>query len=262
VTRASDPSRTGPVNATATATAIVLARAGSKGLPGKNVREIAGKACIAWTIEQALASSRIGRVVVSSDEARALEIARALGARTHERSAEAASDGATVDEAAREALRAIDDEPASGGPVVLLYGNVPVRPDDLIDRAAALLAETGCDSVQSYCDVGKCHPWWQVRVGGDGRVAPWEGEELFGGVYRRQDLPPAFVPDGGVIALTRAALFGRVAGATPGPHAFLGVDRRGVTTKPGEVVDIDTPIDLRVAEAVLSSRAEDARRAG
>ncbi|MEO0484106.1 MAG: acylneuraminate cytidylyltransferase family protein [Planctomycetota bacterium] len=250
----------------ANATAVVLARAGSKGLPGKNVREIAGKACIAWTIEQAMMAVSVGRVVVSSDDERALDIARRFGAVVHERSAEAASDSATVDAAAREALRAVDgdapNEAHDGGPVALLYGNAPVRPDDLIDRAVALLRETGCDSVQSYCDVGKCHPWWQVRVDDDGRVAPWEGEELFGGVYRRQDLPPAFVPDGGVIALTRAALFGQIDGATPGPHAFLGVDRRGVTTKPGEVVDIDTPIDLRVAEAVLSSRCEDARRVG
>jgi hypothetical protein len=75
------------------------------------------------------------------------------------------------------------------------------------------------------------------------------------GVFRRQDLPPAFIPDGGVIALTRPALFCRVSGVKPGPHAFFGADRRGVENPEGSVVDIDAPIDLIVADALLRQRA-------
>jgi CMP-N-acetylneuraminic acid synthetase len=83
------------------------------------------------------------------------------------------------------------------------------------------------------------------------------------GVYRRQDLPPVYVPDGGVLVVTRRALFGGVAGAAPGPHAFLGADRRGVLNKEGDVVDIDSRIDVMVAEAMLLARqrSEGASRA-
>jgi CMP-N-acetylneuraminic acid synthetase len=110
--------------------------------------------------------------------------------------------------------------------------------------------------VQSYSPVGKHHPWWTARVSEDGSVAPWEGEVLNHGVFRRQDLPGAHVPDGGVLAVTRRALFLDVPGVEPGPHAFFGRDRRGVLTGEGEVVDIDSRIDLLVADALLRERAE------
>lgn len=234
-----------------TATAIILARAGSKGLPGKNTAPVAGIPCVIWTIEHALASETVARVVVSSDDPVVLAIAQIWGVETVERPPELAHDTARIDDAARHAYAAIG-EPE--GPVVILYANVPVRPDDLSDRAVRRLLETGCDSVQSYAGVGKYHPWWMARVDDTtGQVRPWEGDILNHNIFRRQDLPPALVPDGGVIACTPNALMLRL--NTPqGPHAFFGLDRRGVITAEGEVVDIDTPADRLVAEAVLRDR--------
>ncbi len=247
-----------------TALAIILGRAGSKGVPGKNMRPVAGKPCAQWTIEHALHSSRIGSVVVSSDDPALRELAHQMGCRVHERAAEDASDTATIDQAARAALAAGD--PAAQR-IAILYANVPVRPVDLADRALALLESSGADSVQSYAPVGKHHPWWTARLDDAGSVAPWEGDVLNHDVYRRQDLPPAFVPDGGVIALTRAALMlerSEMEGATAsdadaGPHAFFGRDRRGIRTGEGEVIDIDSPIDLVVADAILRERGHTQR---
>lgn len=242
------------------ALAIILGRAGSKGVPGKNARLVAGRPCIEWTIEHALRSRSVGRVVVSTDGADLARIARGLGVEVVARPDALAGDSATVDDAARHAVREIEAGSGPiGAPVVILYANVPVRPDDLADRALALLAKSGCDSVQSCCAVGKHHPWWTARVDPDtGALRAWEGDVLNHGVFRRQDLPPAFVPDGGVIALTRAALMLEIPGVRPGPHAFFGRDRRAVTTAEGEVVDIDSEIDLLVADAVLRARAESA----
>lgn len=240
-----------------TATAIILARAGSRGLPGKNVAPVAGIPCVIWTIEHALASETVSRVVVSSDDPAVLAIAKIWGVETIERPPELAHDTARIDDAARHAFAALG-EPE--GPVVILYANVPARPDDLTDRAVRRLLETGCDSVQSYTGVGKHHPWWLARVDEDtGAVRPWEGVVLNHGVFRRQDLPPALVPDGGVIACTPDALMLRL-NAPEGPHAFFGLDRRGVITAEGEVVDIDSPADRMVAEAVLGARQSRARR--
>lgn len=241
----------------ARAVAVVVARAGSKGLAGKNVASVAGRPCVEWTIEDALESSRCGRVLVSSDDERVLAIASRMGATPVAREAEWASDGARVDDAVRACLaRAAGMSPAltlgARDGVVILYGNVPVRPAGLIDRALELLERTGCDSVQSYARVGKLHPWWQARVEeGSGRVSPWEGRVLFNGVYRRQDLPASYVPDGGVLAVTGRALKGEVPGVATGPHGFLGLDHRAVVTSWGEVVDIDGAIDLAVADAML-----------
>ena len=67
-------------------------------------------------------------------------------------------------------------------------------------------------------------------------------------IYRRQDLPPVYMLDGGVIAVTRQSL----ANVDPdNPHAFLGSDHRAVVTPEGAVVDIDAATDLHVAEATL-----------
>lgn len=233
---------------------LILARSGSKGLPGKNTAPLAGRPCVCWTIDDAKAASRLSRLAVSTDDEAIFEIAAGEGVEALKRPAELATDDAPIDAAARRAVQSLGDE--SLDPIVLLYANVPARPHDLIDRAVDRLRETGADSVQSYAPVGKHHPWWTARVEArSGAVEPWEGKTLNNGVFRRQDLPPAYVPDGGVLVVSRQALFLEVENAPPGPHAFLGADRRGVINPEGAVVDIDTKIDLHVAEAVLNERA-------
>jgi len=231
---------------------IILARAGSKGLPGKNVAPLLGRPMIAYTIEHALAARSLDRVVVSTDGAEIAQVARLMAVEVIDRPAALAGDLATVDAAARHALQAAE---AVGGQrydaVVILYGNVPLRPADLIDRAVAKLESSGADSVQSLCPVGKMHPYWMKKLGGpDGdRIEDYQPNT----VYRRQDLPAVYQLDGGIIAVRRQALLTIVPGQ---PHAFLGQDRRAVITRPGEVVDVDTSADLAVAEALLRQPQE------
>jgi CMP-N-acetylneuraminic acid synthetase len=241
---------------TPSAIAIILARAGSKGLPGKNSAMLAGKPCVQWTIESAMNAASVGTVVVSSDDADVTDCAHKLGCTVVDRPTELAHDTATVDDAARHAYESIGSPEC---PIVILYANVPIRPDALIDDTVRLLAETGCDSVQSYAEVGKHHPWWTVKIGEDGSVSPWDGDVLYHNCFRRQDLPTAQVPDGGVIALTPNALMKRI-GANEGPHCFLGNDRRGIITNEGDVIDIDSRIDQIVAAAILKERAVHADR--
>ncbi len=264
------------------ALAIILGRGGSKGLPRKNALPIAGRPCIEWTLEHACNAETVGTVLLSTDDEELMAIGRAWaerGVQVIPRSRELASDTATVDAAAREALTAFEgsgppsqregargrvsdrvvalDPLVASTPIVILYANVPIRPAHLIDRTVRLLIQSAADSVQSYAPVGKYHPWWTARVSPEtGEVRPWEGDVLNHGVFRRQDLPPAFIPDGGVIAVTRAALMLEIPGIRPGPHAFFGREdkRRGVINREGEVVDIDTRADLLVAEALLRER--------
>lgn len=230
------------------ALAIILARAGSKGLPGKNLLPVAGRPCAVWTIQAALAARTIHTTIVSTDDPQLLALAEPMGAKPLRRPPELASDTATIDSAARHAAA----QSNHSGPFVILYANVPVRPTDLIDRAVDLLNSTNADSVQSYAPVGKYHPWWTARLDDSARVHPWEGDTLNHGVFRRQDLPSAFIPDGGVIALTRAALMLEL-GVAPGPHAFFGrpTHRRGLINPEGSVIDIDSHTDLLVADTIL-----------
>jgi CMP-N-acetylneuraminic acid synthetase len=134
--------------------------------------------------------------------------------------------------------------------VAILYGNIPIRPQDLTDRALHKLMETEADSVQSVYPVGKMHPLWMKKLGGtfSDVLEMYEDNRI----YRRQDLPPVYMLDAGVLAVTRTSLFN----IDPAePHAFLGEDRRAVVTRPGDVVDIDDPLDMAYAEAVLRMRS-------
>lgn len=239
------------------AIAVILARAGSKGLPGKNRALVAGQPCVAWSLDHAKATNEIGRIGVSTDDEHIAEFALAAGVECWPRPAHLANDTATIDSAAKSALAQADESSrvSEHAAVVILYANVPVRPADLIERAIRLFHESGCDSVQSYARVGKHHPVWTSRVDASGCVRPWQGDRLFGGVYRRQDLEPAFVPDGGVIVVRRSML--DAAGTTPDqPHVFLGKDHRAITTEPGDVVDIDSELDLAVADQLLRRRLQ------
>jgi N-acylneuraminate cytidylyltransferase len=225
--------------------AVIIGRAGSKGLPGKNAMRLpfTNRPTVCYSIEHAQAAISIGRVVVSTDGDPIAHAASDMGVEVVRRPADLASDTATVDSAVRHTLTVIGEEHAAEI-VVILYANVPVRPIGLIDRAVQHLRDTRADSVQSYCNVGKHHPYWMVKLDDRGAVVP----NIQNTVYRRQDLPPLYIPDGGVIALTRKSLF---AGSSAEPHAFLGKDRRGIITSPGEVVDIDSMIDAQVAGAIL-----------
>ncbi len=227
---------------------IIIGRAGSKGLPGKNVMPIADRPMIAWTIDHAKAAKQVDHIVVSTDGQAIADAARAQGVEVIIRSAELASDTATVDAAVRHAVKQIEHRTSNIEHVVILYANVPIRPIDLIDRAIDKLTTTGCDSVQSVCPAGKMHPYWQKQLGGvnGDALEPFIEND----VYRRQDLPAVYQLDGGLIAVTREALF---TVRNDEPHAFLGNDRRAIITQPGEVVDVDEPKDAAVAEAMLAS---------
>lgn len=229
---------------------VILARAGSKGLVGKNGLKVAGRPMLAWTLEHAMRSCHAGRVVLSTDGEGLAEVAKSMGVEVVMRSAETATDNATVDSAARHAVSTIEAQAnESFDAAVILYGNIPVRPAGLTDRAIVKLAETGCDSVQSVYPVEKMHPYWMKRLGGE----DGDGLQMYepNDIYRRQDLPPVYMLNGGVIAVTRKSLFN----VDPAcPHAFLGEDRRAIVNDPDEVIDVDSRLDLRVAEAVLLER--------
>lgn len=230
-----------------TAIAVVIGRAGSKGLPGKNALPLLDEPMIRHTIRDGLEAKRVDRVIVSTDGEEIAAAADSMGVTVVRRLAELAGDAAPVDAPVRHALREIGSE---HGVVVVLYANVPVRPAGLIDRAIGTLIETGADSVQSYAPVGKHHPNWMVRIDGRGAVSPYAETKAF----RRQDLEPLFLPDGGVIVVRRAAL---EAAAPDEPASFFGRDRRAIINEPGAVVDIDEPFDLLVAEQKLSTRQQE-----
>ena len=230
---------------------VILARAGSKGLPDKCVRSLLGKPVIEYTFDHATASRLLTSVVLTTDSRAAAELARRAGIEVIDRPAELATATATVDAAARHAVESWEqDHSTTTDAVALLYGNIPVRGEGLIDRAIEHLTTTGADSVRSVAPVTKQHPDWVHRLEGD-RMTQYRPNSI----YRRQDLEPLYYHDGAVAVVTRVALFDAL--KTPNDHqAFLGRDRRALVQNPEDSVDIDGPVDFYLAEALLRARGD------
>lgn len=230
--------------------AVIIGRAGSKGLPHKNLRELGGKPLTAWTVEHALQSKRPQAVILSSDGDAILDVGRSYGVCCYKRPDELSGDTVTVDAAVRHGVSCWEKETGqTASAIAILYANVALRPDDLTDRALAKLIDTGCDSVQTVYNVGKTHPLWMRKLTGEHQdiVEPYIPNEI----YRRQDLPPVFMLNSGVLAVTRQCLFDV---DEAHPHNFLGKDRRAIVTQETDIVDIDNEIDLLLAQAILNHR--------
>ena len=238
--------------------AVIIARAGSKGLPGKALRKLDGKPLVAWSIEHALGSGSVDDVVLTSDGQDILDVGRGFSIKTYDRPASRSTDLSTIDDAVRHGVECWEAEHSKQvDHVAILYGNVALRPRDLTDRAMTRLAESGCDSVQTVYPVGKMHPLWMRKLGGP------SGDELVNyqpnEIYRRQDLPPVYMLNSGVLAVKRTHLF---AVDPAHPHAFLGEDRRAIVTGDLDVIDVDDEFDLAFAETVLRMRRQQQIGAG
>ena len=119
---------------------VVPARGGSKGVPGKNLREVAGKPLLVWTVEQARAARPALDVVVSTDDEQIAEVARAAGAAVpFLRPPELARDTTPTEPVVRHALEAARAAGAAPDAVMLLQATSPVRLPGTIDRAVRLL---------------------------------------------------------------------------------------------------------------------------
>ncbi|HWE02644.1 MAG TPA: acylneuraminate cytidylyltransferase family protein [Tepidisphaeraceae bacterium] len=236
--------------------AVILARAGSVGLPNKHLLPLLAKPVIAYTFDHAKAARSITRLIVSTDCPQVRRLAINRGIETISRPPRLATSDASVQDVMLHAMDTIEcTSTFRADALIVLYGNVPVRGSGVVDEAVRKLNETGCDSVRTFCPVGKWHPAWMSRLDGD-RV-----EALHpGSIHRRQDLERLFLHDGAVVALSRSSML-RGRAAPDDPHAFFGVDRRGIETRAGDTVEIDERRDLFWAEAVLREQAGESVRA-
>jgi len=229
---------------------VILARAGSKGLPDKCVRPILGRPMIDYTIDHGLAARTLCDLILSTDSAAARRRATDRGLTVIDRPAALADDTATIDAAARHAVEAWEAlHGARVDAVCILYANIPVRAAGAIDRAVAQLRDSGASSVRSVAPIGKHHPDWLHRLDGD-RMRQFRTNSI----HRRQDLEPLFYHDGAILVVTRTALFDarRVADDAQG---FLGDDRRAMILTQTDAVDVDEAGDLALAEAILAGAA-------
>jgi CMP-N-acetylneuraminic acid synthetase len=229
---------------------VVLARAGSRGLPNKHLRPLLGRPVIDWTFDHVAAAHSLTRVVVSTDCPDVRRLARQRGLTTVNRPASLATDNASVQDALIHAMDEVESRTDwRPDAVACIYGNVPLRPSGVFDDCIDVLASTGSDSVRTFQPVGKWHPRWMSRLVEEGRVDPC----VPGSIHRRQELEPLFLHDGACFVVTRTSLeSGRI--DRDDPHAMFGQDRRGLEVSPRSAIEVDDATDLVVAEAVLAQK--------
>jgi len=207
-----------------TTLAIIPARAGSKGIPGKNMALCAGQPLIEWTLDAALNSS-VDAVIVSSDDGAVLNYTKNTGARWHP--AEEITDEAQIEDRLPERF----DPPADI--IVLLQSTSPVRTSKQIDEAIEQLQREGADSLVS---VVESHSFfWR-----DGTVVP-----TYDVMHRprRQDMTKHYEENGSIYVFTEDH-WRRM-------HNRLG-GKISLFVMPEEcAIQVDTPFDLWMAEKIL-----------
>jgi N-acylneuraminate cytidylyltransferase len=226
--------------------ALIPARGGSKGLPGKALRCLAGMPLIAHSIELARRCPAIARVVVSTDSAEIADAARSFGADVpFMRPPELARDDTPMWPVVRHALGAIEANGDCFSGLLLLQPSNPARLPEDVDRAVSLLA--GQDDADGALGVSEAinNPIWSAMVVRGGFL-----EALFPDAHsyaRRQDVPRVLSVNG-ALYLWRTS-FVHAHSEDPGAVArYLAVE-----IPARRAIDIDTPADLELAEALIRS---------
>ncbi|MDN5130961.1 cytidylyltransferase domain-containing protein [Aliarcobacter butzleri] len=173
---------------------IIPARGGSKGLPGKNIIDLAGKPLIAWTIEASLKSKYITKTIVSSDDNNILEISKKFGAVTIKRPDELALDTTPSEPVVEHILKSLKNVEHYNY-LVLLQPTSPLRNEKDIDKAIELLIEKNASALIST----KLIDNKILKAFKNNESGYIEG--ISNNIYpfmRRQDLPNVFMPNGAI----------------------------------------------------------------
>ena len=219
---------------------IIPARGASKGVPRKNIRIVGGRPLIAWTIDAARQSKYLDRVVVSTDDTEIAEVARGFGADVpFLRSAELAADDTPGIEPVLHAVDLLPDHDY----IVLLQPTSPLRTAEDIDGCIELCVSSKAPAAASVCRVEKS-PYWMYTLERDAKMRPLLDKTPLASC--RQDLPPVYVLNGAVyVAGTRWLKNAR---------EFVTADTAGYVMPCARSLDIDTELDLKIADALLREK--------
>ena len=225
---------------------VVPARGGSKAIPGKNLRLVGGRPLLAYTIDAALASRRLDRVVLSTDDSAIADAGRRMGIDVpFLRPAELATDAAPMMPVLQHAVAEMSIRGFTTDIVVLLQPTSPLRRAEHIDGAVDLLERSGADTVVSVVEVPhQFNPASVMRVEND-RLMPIEPGRP---VTRRQDKLQLYARNGPAVLAMKVDVLSRA--------SFYEGDCRALVMDPAESVDIDTDWDLELTEFLLSRRSQ------
>ena len=231
--------------------AVVPARGGSKGIPRKNLQLLAGTPLVVHAVRTGLKAQLVTRVVCSTEDAEIADAARAAGAEVpFLRPAELAQDSSEDWPVFVHVLDWLDEHEGWRPELIVnLRPTSPLRTPRHVDDAIRLLLETGADSVKAVC-LARQHPHKMWLRQSDGRIEPFLKTPMR--LERGPDVPRAELEDvywqNGVVDVTRREVIFE-------QRVMIGRRVAGLVTELADSIDIDTPLDLAMAELLLAQRA-------
>lgn len=215
---------------------LIPARAGSKGIPNKNIVDVCGQPLIQWTIDTAQASDYVDRILVSTDDQVVKELAARQGLPVLDRPHQLAGDSTMAAQVIAHAL----DSTVTEDILVYLQPTSPLRTATDIDQSLELLASLNAGAVVSVTPVTE-HPEWMYRMHGEGHIL--ESVLRHNQTSRRQDLPPT-------VRLNGAIYCAHTCDLEPDGD-FFRLDLYGFEMPTIRSVDIDNLDDLEVARSLI-----------
>jgi len=222
--------------------AIIPARGGSKGLPGKNIKDLCGKPLIAYTIEAALKSKKITQVVLSTDDEAITETCKKYGIEIpFLRPKELASDNSLIVDTYIYTVDRINKEQNKNyTSVVALLPTCPLRTTEDIDRAIEIYEKKEADSVISFYEAPHPVQWYKtVDKNGVLRSILPEGDRL----ANRQEEEKSYLPNGAIYVFSMDLLRDKKYYSDKTYPYIMPASRS---------IDIDNLFDFEMAEFLLS----------
>lgn len=225
--------------------AIIPARGGSKRLPGKNVLDLVGKPLIAWTIEAALGSKYIDRVIVSTDDEKIAEVSKYYGADVpFMRPPEYATDEATSVNVVLQLLEQLEAQNERYEYVLLLQPTSPLRTTENINESIALLIKRQSDGIISVCEA-EHSPLWTNTIPDNDSLSDFLDESILN--KRSQDLEKYYRLNGAIYLCVTKKLVEQ-------KTFFLRDNCIAYKMDQVQSVDIDNQIDLDLASLCIEKR--------
>jgi pseudaminic acid cytidylyltransferase len=220
------------------ALAVIPARGGSKRVPGKNIRLLAGRPAIAYTIEAALESRVFEAVVVSTDSPEIAEVAKQCGAEVpFLRSAQLADDHTPVSVVTADTVRRLRERGMGPHHVAQLMPNCPMRDARDICLSYDSFVASGADAQISVASYAWQNPFWAMSLDEAGKIRPVFEDHL---KARSQDLEQVYCPTG--------AVWWAVADALVSTDNFYGPSTTAWVINWFHSLDVDTPEDWEIAQ--------------
>lgn len=223
---------------------LITARGGSKSIPGKNIKLLAGKPLIAWTIEPALKCKELDYVIVSTDDEKIAEVASQWGAKVpFLRPSELAQDTSSHIAVVQHAIHWLEEKKGfCPDYIMLLQPTSPLRTVEDMLRAIQLVKEHNAVAVISVCEAAK-HPYKTYKIVEKGTLEYFISSNI---EYKcRQDLPKVYEENGAIYLNKCSSLLQDQTFLPKGTIAYVMPQERSL--------DVDTPWDFYVADLIIKN---------